>query len=65
MSFMEPIALPAGLSTPTTARPMSARMRAMQRRCALPPPVREAWPTAKLECEVAGGRTPAYSGRYL
>ena len=66
MGFMESVVLPAGLSAPTTARPMGARMRILQRCNALPPPVmREAWPIVKLECEVANDLIPAHSGKYL
>jgi hypothetical protein len=65
MGFMEFVVLPAGLSTPTMARPMDARMRTLERRCALPAFVREAWPIVRLAYEVANDRIPAHSGKYL
>ena len=65
MSSMEFVALPAGLSTPATARPLGAHMRALERRCALPSLIREAWPIVRLECEVANDLIPAHSGKYL
>ena len=65
MSFMKPVALPAGLLTPTTAHPLGGHMSALQRRCTLPPLVREAWPIVELECEMADDQIPTYSGKYL
>lgn len=65
MSFLEFIVLPAGLSTPTMARPMGAHIRALKRRCALPPLAREAWSIVRLECEVTNDLIPAHSGKYL